>query len=53
MCLRENSIDIGFREVYDKLIETRNEKDTSGPSDPRDCKNPVITLDRMSHDPSD
>ena len=45
-----NPIDIGFREVQAELIETRNKQKTS---DPSNCKNPVITLETMGHDPSD
>ena len=31
----------------------KNKWKTSDPSDPSNCKNPVITLDLMSHEPSD
>ena len=47
-----NSIDNGFWEVQAKLIKTRNKWKTSDPSHPSDCKNPVITLYLMGHDPS-
>ena len=53
MCLCGNSIDIGFREVYARLIETRIIWKASDPSDLSDCKNLVITLDPMDHDPND
>ena len=36
-----------------ELIETRKKWKADDPSDPSDCKNPVITLDPMDHDPSD
>ena len=48
-----NPIDIGFWDVYAKLIETRNKQKTSDPSDPSNFRNPVITLDPMGHYPSD
>ena len=31
----------------------KNLKKTSDPCDPSNCKNPVITLDPIGHDPSD
>ena len=34
------------------MIETRNKWKTSDQSDPSNCKNPVINLDPMGHDPS-
>ena len=37
--------------VTAKLIETRNKQKASDPSDPSNCKNPVIALNPM--DPSD
>ena len=52
-CLRGNSIDIGFWEAEPKLIKARSKWNASDPSDPRDCKNPVITMDPMRRDPND
>ena len=48
-----NPIDIGFRNVYAKLIERRNKQKTSDPSDLSNFRNPVITLDPIGHYPSD
>ena len=53
MCLRGFPLTLDFREAYEKLIKTKNKWKTSDPSDPSHCKNPVITLDPMSHDPRD
>ena len=60
-----NSIDIVFHlffvlisfsytsRVYGKLIKAKNKWKTIDPSDPSNCKNPVITLGSISHNPSD
>ena len=52
LAFTRNSIEIGFREVDTKMIKTKNKWKTSDPSDPSNCKNSAITLDPMSHDPS-
>ena len=36
-----------------KTDRDKNKQKTSDPNDPSNCKNPVITLDPMGHDPSD